>query len=97
MVYRKALDIAEDKGLAKNLSEEAGAPPGAIQVMALCCAELTQKYDFLGAATPEALLIVAGTVWIAKDLTLIKKLNDLAALKEEAKHPQAQKPPEPKP
>lgn len=86
-VYRKALAIGDDKTLAKQLSDDASAPPGAIEVMSMCAGELAAKYDFLAAASPEALFITAGVVWAAKDLALWKRLRELEGLKAEKTAP----------
>jgi len=80
-VYLKTEALSGDKNLAREFANEAGAPPGAIDVMTMCMVELTKKYDMLNAATPEALLVIAGLVWAAKDLTLHARLNKLAESK----------------
>jgi len=83
-VFLKSLSLGADKELAKQLGDEAAAPPGAIAVISLSCAEISQKYDVLAAWSPEVMLVVAATTWIGKDLALHKKLNDLAQLKAQA-------------
>jgi hypothetical protein len=67
--------------LAPQFADEAGAPPGAIEVMSLCAAELAQKYDAFAKCGPEALLCVAAATWVGKDLALHKKLSALAKIK----------------
>jgi hypothetical protein len=78
-VFLKALTIGADANLAKELAGEAGAPPGAIDVMSLCMAEIAQKYDFLAASTPEVLLVVAGATWGGRYLALMRRLSRIEA------------------
>jgi len=84
-VYITAVTISRDKDLSKQLAEEAGAPPGCIDVMAVSLAELSQKYNLLSTWTPELLFCVAMGSWIVKEASLQKKLNALAAQIEEAR------------
>lgn len=85
--YLKALHIGADVNVAKELAGEAGAPPGCIEVMSLCAAEIAQKYDVLAASTPEVLLGVAALTWSARYLALMRRLSVIAAeqKKEESK------------
>lgn len=76
-VYLKAVTISQDKDLSRQLAEQAGAPPGTIDVMSVALAELSQKYAWLASWTPEALLVVAGGTWLAKEVNLSKKLAEL--------------------
>jgi hypothetical protein len=95
-VFLKVARLTESKGYAEKLSAEAAAPPGAIEVMSLCAAECSQKYDLLASCAPEALLCVAALTWLAKDLSLHKRLNELERMKREAEQQPAAKPPETK-
>ncbi len=81
-VYLTVTKLTEDKELAKQFAVEASAPPGAIDVMSMCAAELSQKYQFLATWSPEALLCLAGMTWLGKDLALAKRLQEIKATKE---------------
>jgi hypothetical protein len=85
--YLKVIKISQDKDMARQFADEAGAPPGAIDVMALCTGEIVQKYDLLSSAAPEVILAVAGISWGARYLALHKRLDalDQAKGKEEPK------------
>lgn len=65
----------------EDLLSEAGAPPGAIEVISACAAEIAQKYDWLSQWTPEAALLAAAAAWIGKDAVLFRKLDELVRLK----------------
>jgi len=73
-----------NSSLAPQFADEAGAPPGAIEVMSLCAAELAQKYDAFAKCGPEALFCVAALTWAGKDIALHKKLSELAKIRRNA-------------
>lgn len=90
-VALKVLAIGGDKDLAREFAGEAEAPPGAIEVMAKCAAEMSVQYAWLSQATPVTLFVVAAGVWVSKDVMLWRKLNALEALK--GKEARAKQPP----
>jgi hypothetical protein len=89
-VFRVARSLCDEED-AKSLAAEAAAPPGCIQVMTDCSVETLRKYNLLAAAAPEVLLILAGGMWLAKDIALMRRLNDLKASRE-AEKKQAEEP-----
>lgn len=86
-IYLRTLKLSEDRELSREYADEAAAPPGFIDVMSLCAAEISRKYAGVNAVTPEIVLAVSAIAWIGKDLKLSKKLSDLAALKQQAENP----------
>lgn len=80
-VAQATLKICNDTALAKELSAEAAAPPGCIDVMTLSIVEIVGKYQLLATWTPEAMLCISAIVWIGKDLALHKRLTELAKIK----------------
>jgi len=73
-----------DKEMAARFAAEAGAPPGAIEVMSLSAAEIAAKYELIARWSPEAVLVLAAATWIGKDMALMKKLQALASEKKAA-------------
>jgi hypothetical protein len=73
--------LAGDQALAKEFAVEASAPPGAIDVMAMCTEELACKYELMSGWSPEVMLTAAAAIWIGKDLALMKRLGELHAVK----------------
>ncbi len=80
-VYQAVVKLSADPGLAKELAGEAIAPAGCIDVMTLCAEEIVRKYSLLSGYTPEACLVIAGAAWWLKDQALMKKLEQIKALK----------------
>lgn len=75
--YLTALKIGADKDLAKQLAAGNGAPPGAIEVMSLSIAEISQKYGFLSQWSPEVALVLAAGAWITAHQTTMNRLKAL--------------------
>lgn len=78
---RKVFLLVEqlDPSMAQELSDQAGAPPGTINTMSLCCEEIARKHqDWVSKFGPEGVLGGAIIFWIFKDRQLMKKLSQLA-------------------
>lgn len=73
--YLRAVTIGADKDLAKELAEGNGAPPGAIEVISVSLAEISQKYGWLSQWTPEVAIIIAMGTWLGKDLATMRRLE----------------------
>lgn len=92
-VFLTVRDISGgDAKLAGDYAKDAGAPPGCIEVMGKCAAEIAQKYALLNSWSPEVFLAVAGSTWIAKEASLQKRLTELARIRAEALKKAAQPP-----
>jgi hypothetical protein len=75
----KRISGQADEAEAKAIAQEAAAPPGTIDVMSHCLAEIAQKYDWLGQWTPEAMLLAAAGTWAVGTLGVWKRLDALEA------------------
>ena len=84
-VFLAVRDISGgDNKLAGEFAKDAGAPPGCIEVMGKCAAEIAQKYALLNSWSPEVFMAVAAATWVAKEASLQKRLNELARIRAEA-------------
>jgi len=79
--YDLTLRIEDNRDMAKEMAGQAAAPPGCIEVMAMCSAEIAQKLDLMSSYSPEVLFFVAAGAWIQSDVSLHRKLNALLEAK----------------
>jgi hypothetical protein len=87
--FLKAREIGADVEQAKELATGAGAPPGAIDVICISLAEISQKYAWLSQWCPEVAILIAAGSWVISDRKNMQKLDRIGAeLRDAVKTPQ---------